>query len=185
MRKSLLFLICFYAKVVNAQPFESGMVATDFLTSYRIAWLQQELGIPIRPESNLMLYDTLENWLGTPYRYSGNCRKGIDCSGFVNVLYDRVFGIYLGARNSAEIYDRVQRVDRGELKEGDLVFFRIYKRRISHVGLYLGDNKFAHASTSRGVIISDLDEPYYHKYFAGAGRMENVIQPPVANENEN
>lgn len=170
--------------LANAQDKGEQDMVPDLLTGYRIAWLEQELGIPLPPQANLMLYDTLTNWLGTPYRFSGNCTKGIDCSGFVNVLYDRVYGICLGARSSAEIFEKVNGVAKEGLREGDLVFFRIHRRRISHVGLYLYGNKFVHASTSRGVIISDLDEPYYRKYYAGAGRMQNINQGPVAHEKE-
>jgi len=156
----------------------------DFLTGYRLSWLEQELGIPLSPSGNLLLYDTIATWLGTPYRYSGSCEKGIDCSGFVNVLYDRVFGKRIGARNSAEIYSSVYKLDLSELKEGDLVFFRIYRKRISHVGLFLGNNKFVHASTSKGVIISDLNEPYYRKYFAGAGRLKSDVLSETESQNQ-
>lgn len=156
----------------------------DFLTGYRLSWLEQELGIPLSPSGNLLLYDTIATWLGTPYRYSGSCEKGIDCSGFVNILYDRVFGKRIGARNSAEIYSSVYKLDLSELKEGDLVFFRIYRKRISHVGLFLGNNKFVHASTSKGVIISDLNEPYYRKYFAGAGRLKSDVLSETESQNQ-
>lgn len=162
----ILAVCCFFS--LKAQ--DSLLEETDLLTGYKVSWLEQELGIPLKAEGNLLLYDTIATWLGTPYRFAGSCEKGIDCSGFVNVLFDRVYGKRLGARNSAEIYNSIYKLDRSELKEGDLVFFRIYRHRISHVGLYLGNNKFVHASTSRGVIISDLDEPYYRRYFAGAGR---------------
>lgn len=152
---------------------------------YHLAWISQSVGFPVNPQANLMLYDTLVSWLGTPYRFAGNCEKGIDCSGFVNVLYDRVFGIRLGARNSGEIYHLVEKIDRDELREGDLVFFRIrHRSSISHVGVYLGEQKFAHSSTSKGVIISDLNEPYYKKYFAGAGRHQVVVNRLAAEKNE-
>ncbi|MFN8153440.1 MAG: NlpC/P60 family protein [Bacteroidia bacterium] len=168
MRILLFILTSLVAFVAQAQ--DSLQKENDLLTGYKVSWLEQELGIPLSEDGNLMLYDTIASWLGTPYRFAGSCEKGIDCSGFVNVLFDRVYGKRLGARNSAEIYNSIYKLDRSELQEGDLVFFRIYRHRISHVGLYLGNNKFVHASTSRGVIISDLDEPYYRRYFAGAGR---------------
>ena len=92
------------------------------------------------------------------------------------MLYDRVFGIHIGARNSSEIYQLVEKIDPNELREGDFVFFRIRSRsRISHVGVYLGEKRFAHASTSKGVVISDLNDPYYKKYFAGAGRHQVMV----------
>lgn len=168
MRILFIILMCCLWFPLQAQ--DSLQEETDLLTGYKHSWLEQELGIPVNRDGNLMLYDTIATWLGTPYKFAGSCEKGIDCSGFVNVLFDRVYGKRLGARNSGEIYNSIYKLDRTELKEGDLVFFRIYRRRISHVGLYLGNNKFVHASTSRGVIISDLDEPYYKRFFAGAGR---------------
>jgi murein DD-endopeptidase / murein LD-carboxypeptidase len=135
------------------------------------SYYSQTLGFDIPQEWNKCLYDTIETWLGTPYRFAGCTREGTDCSGFVNSLYTTVFKSNLGARNSGDIYKKITKVDKDELIEGDLVFFRIRKRRVSHVGVYLGNNKFVHASTSSGVIISDLNEPYYKKFYAGGGRI--------------
>jgi lipoprotein Spr len=67
-------------------------------------------------------------------------------------------------------------VSREELKEGDLVFFKIKSRSITHVGIYLGNNRFAHASSSRGVVLSNLDEPYYKRYFYKGGRLNTPIE---------
>jgi lipoprotein Spr len=67
-------------------------------------------------------------------------------------------------------------VSREDLKEGDLVFFKINSRTISHVGIYLGNNRFAHASSSRGVVLSNLDEPYYKRYFYKGGRLTTPIE---------
>ena len=144
----------------------------DIIKDYEHHYYSQEFGFEIPMEFNLTLYDTIVSWLGTPYKFAGNCEKGIDCSGFVTILYDRALGLKLGARNSAEIYNKMEKIDPDDMKEGDLVFFSIRKRRISHIGVYLGNNKFVHSSTSRGVIISDLDEPYYKRFFAGAGRQK-------------
>ena len=119
---------------------------------------------------NPLLFQTVYEWLGTPYKYSGDCRDGIDCSGFVCMLYQKVYGTEL-AQSSSEIFKDVKPVKKNSLKEGDLVFFRIRKKRVSHVGIYLGNNKFAHASVQNGVIISDLDEPYYKKYFFKGGKI--------------
>ena len=149
----------------------------DVMDGYRRCYYSEEFGFALPENSNLSLYDTLSNWLGTPYRFAGNGERGIDCSGFVTLIYNQVFGKNLGARNSAEIYHKMEKIDRDELHEGDLVFFRIRRHHISHIGIYLGENKFIHASTSHGVMISDLNEPYYKKYFAGAGRQRGEITP--------
>ncbi len=72
------------------------------------------------------------------------------------------------------MWPAVQPLEKPDLKEGDFVFIKIRKGQISHVGIYLGNNKFAHASVKTGVIISDLDEPYYKKYFYRGGRIEGM-----------
>jgi hypothetical protein len=118
-----------------------------------------------RPELLLIF----ENWRATPYRYGGRTAKGIDCSGFVNVLLGEVYDVQIPG-GSATIYTKVQRIPKEELQEGDLVFFNIRKGRISHVGMYLSNDKFVHATVHGGVMISDLNEAYYKRYFAGAGR---------------
>ncbi|MBL0103958.1 MAG: C40 family peptidase [Bacteroidetes bacterium] len=130
------------------------------------------LGINIDYINNPNLYKVVGDWLGTPYKYSGESKNGIDCSGFVCKLYQSVYDRVL-AGSAKDIYKEVAPIKKQELREGDLVFFKIKRGRISHVGIYLADNKFAHASTQRGVIISDLDEPYYLKYFFKGGRIKN------------
>ena len=116
------------------------------------------------------LYYQVYNWMGAKYRYSGNNQKGIDCSGFAAEMYKNVYCITLDG-SSRDIFKQVTPLSKQELKEGDLVFFKIRKGRISHVGIYLANNKFAHATTKSGVTISDLDEDYYKKYFYKGGRI--------------
>jgi lipoprotein Spr len=126
----------------------------------------------LMPDSacNPYLYYQVYDWLGTRYRYSGNSKKGIDCSGFVSEMYKKTYCIDLNG-SSCSIYSQVKPVDKCELKEGDILFFKIKKNQISHVGVYLGNNKFAHASVHSGVIVSDLDDQYYKKYFYKGGRL--------------
>jgi lipoprotein Spr len=140
------------------------------IKEYHEGYLSQVLGFSVPEFFNCSLYDTIANWLGTPYCYSGKNAKGIDCSGFVNMIYRNVYGVLLGG-NSVDMFNSVKHLSRKKLKEGDLVFFKIKHHRISHVGLYLGENKFAHSSSSNGVSISDLNDPYYKKYFACGGRV--------------
>lgn len=116
------------------------------------------------------LYYQVYAWLGTKYRYAGETKAGIDCSGFVSEMYRQVYCITLNG-GSKDIFPLTTPVEKHELKEGDLLFFRIRQGQISHVGIYLGQNKFAHASVSSGVIISDLDEDYYKRYFYKGGRI--------------
>lgn len=129
-------------------------------------------GIDISREDCPELYAEVFRWYHTCYRYGGSGDKGIDCSGFVNMLYEKVYGKKI-PRASYLIYEKCKPLSKKEeMQEGDFVFFKIRKKRISHVGIYLQKNKFAHATTQSGVIISDLDETYYRKYFFKAGRLE-------------
>lgn len=128
------------------------------------------LGFDINYISYPKLYENICTWLGTPYRYSGNDKNGIDCSGFVAEIFSQTFNIHLEG-SAKDFYEKVEPVKERDLQEGDLVFFKIRRKRISHVGIYLGNNKFIHSSTQRGVVISDLADPYYEKYFYKGGRL--------------
>lgn len=116
-----------------------------------------------------VFYQTAYEWMGTHYRYSGNSAKGIDCSGFAKVLYKATFNDTL-IGGSADIAKQVQLIEKEKLQTGDLLFFRIKRKRISHVGVYLGNNKFVHAAVKGGVQINDLNEPYYKRYFYKGGK---------------
>lgn len=125
---------------------------------------------PIETVWNQKLFLFIEDWYGIPYRYGGETKKGIDCSSFACQLMTEVYGVTL-PRRSIDQYYRGERIGKKDLEQGDLVFFNT-TGRISHVGVYLGNNKFAHASTSSGVMISDLDDSYFSKRYAGSGRVK-------------
>jgi lipoprotein Spr len=128
------------------------------------------MNVPVEELNNQKLIDFLETWYGTPYRYGGTTLEGVDCSAFSGHMMHDVFGYSL-PRSSKEQYAACKKVNAKKMEFGDLVFFST-KGRISHVGVYLGNNKFAHASTSNGVMISDLNEDYFKRRWAGAGRVE-------------
>jgi len=119
------------------------------------------------------LYNAGAQWLGVPHHMGGTTKRGIDCSGFVVLLYREVYGIKL-ARSSSDILKRnCRKVSRGQLKEGDLVFFQTgqgNRRTPNHVGIYLKNGRFIHVSTSLGVTVSQLDEPYYMRTWITGGR---------------
>lgn len=130
------------------------------------------LNIPIDSCSNLQLYDELCGWIETPYAYAECSRYGSDCSGLVKTILLHVYDIQVEG-TSASLYNLCVPIEKEYLEEGDLVFFKIGSKKITHVGLYLRNNTFIHASTKKGVIISNLDEKYYSKYFYSGGRLKN------------
>jgi cell wall-associated NlpC family hydrolase len=115
-------------------------------------------------------------YLDTPYKYGGNSKDGIDCSAFTQNIYRNVLSIDI-ERSARLQYKQGMEVDNVEgLKFGDLVFFNTRKRvKPGHVGIYIEDNLFAHASSKRGVTISSLDHNYYSKRFMGARRFDPII----------
>lgn len=111
----------------------------------------------------------IKSYLGTPYKFGGDSRNGMDCSGFVSTIFFECFNIEL-PHNAYQIYQSCQEIPEQELKLGDLVFFRNH-RKIDHVGIYLAKDYFVHASVSDGVIVSELSEKYYRSRYFTAGRI--------------
>ena len=133
-------------------------------------------GITFDSTSNLKLYNELYSWRGVPYRYGGKSKRGTDCSGFATMIYKNVYSISLVGGSAGSIYNKVKHIEKSELKEGALIFFSFNHRYIAHVGIYLSNNKFIHeTSWGRGVMISDLNEPYYKKFYFSSGRFEQTI----------
>ena len=160
---------------------------TDEQDGLAKTYLSQIMGVALSATSNMKLFHFVYDWIGTPYHFGGSSRKGIDCSAFTKELYSEVFNLDI-KRNSRDIFSMVNPVNKDELKEGDLVFFKIHSRRISHVGIYLGGGRFAHAS-SRGVAISSLDDDYYSRYFYRGGRLlasfkDELSNTPATNDDE-
>lgn len=113
-------------------------------------------------------------YMNTPYKYGGNSMKGIDCSAFTQTVYRDALSIDIN-RSAREQYKQGEVItEKSELKFGDLVFFNTRRRvRPGHVGIYIGDNLFAHASTKHGVTVSSLDHNYYSARYMGARRIDN------------
>lgn len=111
-------------------------------------------------------------WMGTPYSYGGSTRGGTDCSGLTCMAFERGASIKL-PRSSSEQADFCKRIKRSDLQPADLVFFtnRVGGSRINHVAIYIGDNRIIHATTSLGVTISSLDEPYWDTHLHSCGRI--------------
>ncbi len=115
------------------------------------------------------LMDQYASWKGVRYRLGGSTRKGIDCSAFVQRTFREQFGLEL-PRSTSEQQETGKSISRAQLRTGDLVLFRAGSTG-RHVGIYLGNNQFVHASTSSGVTISSMDEPYWKKRYNEARRV--------------
>jgi len=126
------------------------------------------IGVSSSELSSLELYDYIDDWMGTPHRLGGLNKNGIDCSAFTNHLVRDVYGKDL-PRTANDMAQVIKRKYENQLREGDLVFFNFSGKKFDHVGVYLKNNKFVHVSTSKGVIISDLTDPWYRNYFTRAG----------------
>lgn len=122
------------------------------------------------------------SYRGVPYHFGGQSRKGIDCSALIQSAYKQ-WGIWL-PRTSVEQYKKGVAVPRDHMKPGDLVFFKnTYKRGVSHVGIYLGNNRFCHASSGRKqVTVSSLNDAYYYNHWAGARRIALDKEPVYPDE---
>ncbi|WP_026294010.1 C40 family peptidase [Saccharibacillus kuerlensis] len=115
------------------------------------------------------LDNVIDTTLGTPYRTAGTSLNGFDCSGFTSYVFDKL-GIDLPRQSSAQ-YGAGTKVSKSDLRAGDLVFFNTNGRGISHVGIYVGNGKFAHASSSNGVRYDSLSSSYYANRYVGASRV--------------
>lgn len=129
---------------------------------------------------NAMIAATIRSegagWIGIPYRWGGTTRRGIDCSAFVQQLMRATFDLELPRTTATQVH-RGTRISRDELIPGDLVFFR--RRGVRHVGVYMGDGDFIHASSSRGVTVSNLSSNYYNRHYWQARRVLPTFEPVI------
>ena len=144
-----------------------AMMATELCSSLKFKYAQI-LNRDVESLTNTSLFSFIDDWWGTRYRFGGTGRKGIDCSSFTGLLLNSVFGVSM-PRTARDQYAACTKVSRDEMEEGDLVFFNT-RGGVSHVGVYLGEGYFVHASCSSGVTISNLSEKYYNKRFIAGGR---------------
>lgn len=155
---------------------ESSNKMPDNLTDVEKSnWLQLkysiQMDIAVESINNIPLLQKIDEWWGTPYALGGSSKRGVDCSYFTLDVMNAIYKTNL-KRTAAEQYEQSEKIDWSDLKEGDLIFFKTDgSRSITHVGIYMTNNKFAHASTSQGVTISDLSEPYWQKRLYSLGRV--------------
>jgi cell wall-associated NlpC family hydrolase len=153
----------------NSSAAGSGSIEKYTALKFKFAILENA---SVEDLNNEKLLSFMEYWYGTRYEYGGTTRQGIDCSAFAFLLMSSVYGIAALPRMAKDQYAASRRIHRDELQEGDLVFFHTLgkHRAVTHVGVYLRNNKFIHASVS-GVMISDMNDGYYDKHFIAAGRV--------------
>ena len=137
-----------------------------------IARASIRLGMDIEMEDNHSLYIESASWIGVPYRNGGISKRGVDCSGLTSAIYKKVYHKKLQRNSDDQREKDCKKISKGKLREGDLVFFHNgrKKKHATHVGIYLKNGKFIHTSTSRGVIISTLDDEYWKKHWLSGGR---------------
>lgn len=142
-------------------------------------WLQFKYaiitGIPVEHLTNMKLLQSIDSWYGTRYCMGGTTERCIDCSAFALTIIKDVYDLSL-PRIAQDQYNSTNRISLMDLQQGDLVFFHTTGRYVSHVGVYVGNNKFVHASTSQGVMISDLNDTYWSGRYIGAGRIQKNLE---------
>jgi hypothetical protein len=160
LKKRLICCLCSAAIAITASLSLAGESHTESLLS--------SFGFNER-----RFTEEVKEYLGIPYRKGGTTKKGMDCSGFARTIYDRLLGIDL-PQSSADQFrsQELDKIDTRELQTGDLVFFGGGKKKkhINHVGVYLSNGQFIHASTSEGVMVSSLSDKYWRKRFVGSKR---------------
>lgn len=147
----------------------SLMVGCSSIPDHRISIDTGNLSSTNESSITQHLYRQYQDWRGTPYAWGGMSKRGVDCSGFVYLTLRDQFGTYV-PRTTAQQVQTGHHIDDDELAAGDLVFFKTGSK-VRHVGIYMENGKFLHASTSRGVIISRLDNVYWKEHYWHARRI--------------
>mgnify|MGYP002700348838 CR=1 FL=1 len=174
---NLLFLLCVCFGLVGCSSFTS----TYSDGSYSGSSVAVPSSAPVAKSSNdavdmgnhaevrSQLLKQLDEWQGVPYRYGGLSKQGVDCSGFIQLTFAEEFGIRIPRTTQSQSLKGAV-VDQSDLLPGDLVLFQTgYKQR--HIGIYVGKKQFIHASSSRGVMMSRLDNPYWQDAYWHARRV--------------
>jgi lipoprotein Spr len=179
-RTAVSYAIFFILLLLSATSCTTQKLAGRLLYDPKeVADLSSELGVSLNntdkeDDRNMPLYAEVSLWLGTPYQYGGLSRKGVDCSGFAYLIYQSVYKKKIPRSTSGLSNMKMYNVSKRGLQAGDLVFFATpgNSGKISHVGIYLKDSCFVHASTSKGVIVSRLNEAYYIRAWKRGGRVK-------------
>lgn len=169
MKAKIRFMLMLAGVIVSLSSCRTSAPRLDYQALARASIL---LGVDINLEDNHKLYLESAKWIGVPYRSGGDSKRGTDCSGFVSQVYRKVYRTQV-PRNTEDLQKKSSKIAKRNLREGDLVFFTSSRSRkkVAHVGIYLKNGKFVHASTSKGVIVSRLSERYYTQHWISGGRI--------------
>ncbi|MGB4773624.1 MAG: NlpC/P60 family protein [Daejeonella sp.] len=165
---TLIFTACSTKKSIISNPSKPSKNVNKGDIAERYSLMLQVSKNDIK---NKKLYEFIDDWIGVPHKMGGMDKKGVDCSGFTTLLQKEIYTRSV-SRTAKQMEEQVDQKSETDLKEGDLVFFDLSGQKFSHVGIYLQNNKFVHASTSKGVIISNLKDPWYYKYLSRAGSVK-------------
>ena len=170
---NLLPLLCslFFATAAHAGPLEATDEVGRLLAEGNLLNRIGEVSNKVEAKATQLVVGAL-GFLGVPYRRGGSdAETGFDCSGFVRAIYQQTAGLLL-PRRASEQAAATEKIDKNELKPGDLVFFNTMRRAFSHVGIYVGNGKFIHAPKPGGEVrVEDLGASYWAKRFDGARRV--------------
>ena len=171
--KYALLSICFFylfsckhQQSITKTSESSGKTSSSIKKKYA-----EKLAVSESDIKNEKLYQFINDWYGVKYKYGGKDKAGIDCSGLTSILYSVVYKKTISS-NTKDLVSEVKKIKESDLKEGDLVFFNTNGKSISHVGVYLQNHKFVHASTKKGVMISDMNEPYFKQTYVSSGKVK-------------
>lgn len=169
MKAKIRFIFILAGVIVSLSSCRTSAPRLDYQALARASIL---LGVDINLEDNHKLYLESAKWIGVPYRSGGDSKRGTDCSGFVSQVYRKVYRKHV-PRSTEDLKKASSKIAKRNLREGDLVFFTSSRSRkkVAHVGIYLKNGKFVHASTSKGVIVSRLSERYYTQHWISGGRI--------------
>ncbi len=159
--------------VLPADPLEEETNWGDVTDEPFYAKYSKILGINLDGTENKGLLRAIVDWLGTPFKWGGCSKKGVDCSCFVQSIYEEVYGIKISRTSRSIFRNDLNSVGKQKLEEGDILSFKMEGDVISHIGIYLKENKFAHVSRKKGVKLNHVTQPYYRKRFFSAGRVKN------------
>lgn len=161
----LLLAACSANKENSVDRKKAQQELDQFIVQFKTNYPNQSR-VKAFPISDKKLAKIYQDWVGTAYRLGGSDKGGIDCSAFMQITFANAYGVDL-PRSTSEQQSVGKQIQKHELMLGDLVFFR--KNR--HVGIYLGNNRFMHASTSEGITISSLNEDYWQQTYTQSRRV--------------